>query len=158
MYLSHHSSPFRLAHLNLCLGKMILEPKDTWIIFTRSALISCSNLFTTSRNGEMSMVRSITPTNLVALLTLPIKERILPLTREETNRYVHLCDLFYNFTAQHHFRSHFYLMSNNILVRVASLLKAKDKHLRHGKILFNAYYGMGMTFNFQLPSVFSGCS
>lgn len=97
-------------------------------------------------------------TNLVALLTLPIKERILPLTREETNRYVHLCDLFYNFTAQHHFRSHFYLMSNNILVRVASLLKAKDKHLRHGKILSNAYYGMGITIHFQLPSVFSGCS
>ncbi|KAF9464813.1 component of IIS longevity pathway SMK-1-domain-containing protein [Collybia nuda] len=60
-----------------------------------------------------------------------VNERILPLTREETNRYLYLCDLFYNFTAQHHFRSHFYLMSNNIVVRVASLLKAKDKHLRH---------------------------
>ena len=62
------------------------------------------------------------------------KEPTLPLTREETNRYVYLCDLFYNFTSQHHFRSHFYMMSSNIIIRVASLLKAKDKHLRHGMI------------------------
>lgn len=60
-----------------------------------------------------------------------IQELTLPLTREETNRYVYLCDLFYNFISQHNFRSHFYLMSSNIIVRVASLLKAKDKHLRH---------------------------
>ncbi|GLB34125.1 putative DUF625-domain-containing protein [Lyophyllum shimeji] len=60
-----------------------------------------------------------------------VKESILPLTREETNRYVYLCDLLYNFVSQHHFRIHFYMMSSNIVVRVASLLKARDKHLRH---------------------------
>ncbi|KAF8165663.1 component of IIS longevity pathway SMK-1-domain-containing protein [Crassisporium funariophilum] len=55
----------------------------------------------------------------------------LPLTREETNRYVYLCDLLHNFLLQHHFRSHFHLVSSNVLPRVATLLKAKDKHLRH---------------------------
>ncbi|KAG6841834.1 hypothetical protein C0991_006241 [Blastosporella zonata] len=60
-----------------------------------------------------------------------VKEPLLPLTREETNRYVYLSDLMYNFVTQHHFRIHFYLMSTNVLVRVASLLKARDKHLRH---------------------------
>ncbi|KAG6850626.1 hypothetical protein H0H93_010818 [Arthromyces matolae] len=60
-----------------------------------------------------------------------VKEPVLPLTREETNRYVYLCDLLYNFVAQHHFRIHFYMMSSNITIRVASLFKALDKHLRH---------------------------
>ncbi|KAG6861854.1 hypothetical protein C0995_011151 [Termitomyces sp. Mi166 len=59
------------------------------------------------------------------------QETVLPLTREETNRYVYLCDLMYNFVAQHHFRINFYMMSSNILVRLASLLKVRDKHLRH---------------------------
>ncbi|TFK43836.1 component of IIS longevity pathway SMK-1-domain-containing protein [Crucibulum laeve] len=58
-------------------------------------------------------------------------EPILHLTREETNRYVYLCDLLYNFVAQHHFRSHFYVMSSNVVSRAASLLKVRDKHLRH---------------------------
>ncbi|KAJ3501132.1 hypothetical protein NLJ89_g9480 [Agrocybe chaxingu] len=56
---------------------------------------------------------------------------ILPLTRDETNRFVYLCDLLYSFILQHHFRSHFYLMSSDLLPRVATLFKAKDKHLRH---------------------------
>ncbi|KAG6868759.1 hypothetical protein C0993_011028 [Termitomyces sp. T159_Od127] len=60
-----------------------------------------------------------------------VQETVLPLAREETNRYVYLSDLMYNFVAQHHFRIHFYIISSNILVRLASLLKARDKHLRH---------------------------
>ena len=59
------------------------------------------------------------------------KESTLPLTREETNRYVYLCDLLHNFVSQHLFRSYLYVTSSNILPRVATLLKAKDKHLRH---------------------------
>jgi protein phosphatase 4 regulatory subunit 3 len=74
---------------------------------------------------------TLTPSFVMFTLTSP-EERTLPLTREETNRYVYLCDLFHNFISQHSFRSHFYMMSSNIMVRVASLLKAKDKHLRHG--------------------------
>lgn len=60
-------------------------------------------------------------------------ESILQLTREQTNRYVYLCDLLYNFTLQHSHRSHFFIMSSNVIVRVATLMKARDKHLRHGK-------------------------
>jgi len=59
---------------------------------------------------------------------------ILPLSREEANRYVYLCELVHNFLSQHHFRSHFFVVSSNILPRVASLLRAKDKHLRHGTL------------------------
>lgn len=61
------------------------------------------------------------------------KEPLLPLTREEANRCVYLCDLVYNFLQQHAFRSHFHVMSSDILSRVATLFKAKDKHLRHCK-------------------------
>ncbi|KAF9006689.1 component of IIS longevity pathway SMK-1-domain-containing protein [Cyathus striatus] len=56
----------------------------------------------------------------------------LLLTREETNRYVYMCDLLYNYISQHHFRSLFYVISSNIVTRIATLLKARDKHLRHG--------------------------
>jgi len=59
------------------------------------------------------------------------KEPILPLTREETNRFVYLCDLVHNLLQQHSFRSHFYIMSSNILPSIATLFKSKDKHLRH---------------------------
>lgn len=56
---------------------------------------------------------------------------LLPLTREETNRFVYLCDLLHNFIQQHTFRSHSYVVTSDILPRVATLFKAKDKHLRH---------------------------
>ncbi|EKM79939.1 hypothetical protein AGABI1DRAFT_72653 [Agaricus bisporus var. burnettii JB137-S8] len=60
------------------------------------------------------------------------KDNVLALTREQSNRYVYLCDLLYNFIQQHNFRSNFYVLSsNNILSRVATLLRAKDKYLRH---------------------------
>ncbi|KAF9057866.1 component of IIS longevity pathway SMK-1-domain-containing protein [Panaeolus papilionaceus] len=56
---------------------------------------------------------------------------VLVLTREEANRYVYLCELLHNFIMNHSFRSHFHIMSSDILSRVATLFKAKDKHLRH---------------------------
>ncbi|PFH49248.1 hypothetical protein AMATHDRAFT_148063 [Amanita thiersii Skay4041] len=58
-------------------------------------------------------------------------EPILMLTREQTNRFVYLCDLLYNFLMQHGFRSHYYTMSTGLMSRLATLFKAKDKHLRH---------------------------
>ncbi|PPQ70709.1 hypothetical protein CVT26_014633 [Gymnopilus dilepis] len=59
------------------------------------------------------------------------KDAALPLTREETNRLVYLCDIAHNCIQQHHFRSHIHFMSSDILARIATLFKAKDKHLRH---------------------------
>ncbi|EGN92042.1 hypothetical protein SERLA73DRAFT_117880 [Serpula lacrymans var. lacrymans S7.3] len=57
-------------------------------------------------------------------------ESVLKLSREKTNLYLYLCDLLCNFAQQHAFRSHFHMLSSNISVRVASLLNARDKHLR----------------------------
>ncbi|KAJ7693818.1 component of IIS longevity pathway SMK-1-domain-containing protein [Mycena rosella] len=56
---------------------------------------------------------------------------LLPLTREETNRFTYLCDLLYNFISGHNFRGYFYVASSQILSRVPTLFKARDKHLQH---------------------------
>lgn len=66
-------------------------------------------------------------------LTLTVDvEPVLRLTREKTNLFVYLCDLLCNFTQQHSFRSHFFILSSNISPRIASLLSSRDKHLRLG--------------------------
>lgn len=64
-------------------------------------------------------------------ITHPFIGAVLPLYREEANRFTYLADLFHSFLVQHGFRSHLFSISSNILGRVVSLLKAKDKHLRH---------------------------
>ncbi|GJE87442.1 hypothetical protein PsYK624_035250 [Phanerochaete sordida] len=68
------------------------------------------------------------------LLDLPdfknVTDANLTLSRERTNLYLHLCDLLSGFALQHSFRSHFFMLSSSIATRVASLLRAKDKHLR----------------------------
>ena len=61
------------------------------------------------------------------------KESIYTLTREETNRFVYLCDLLYNFIQQHQLRGHVHVTTSDILSRIATLFRAKDKHLRHGE-------------------------
>ncbi|KAG0703908.1 component of IIS longevity pathway SMK-1-domain-containing protein [Suillus ampliporus] len=55
---------------------------------------------------------------------------VLRLSREKTNLYLYLCDLVCNFAQQHGFRIHFYMLSFHISARMASFLKARDKHLR----------------------------
>lgn len=65
-------------------------------------------------------------------LSIPGIDSQLTLTRERTNLYLHLCDLLSGFALQHSFRSHFFLLSSSIASHVASLLRAKDKHLRLG--------------------------
>ncbi|KAF7302120.1 SMK-1 domain-containing protein [Mycena indigotica] len=69
------------------------------------------------------------------LLELPewkyATDPILSLTREETNRFTYLCDLLYNFISGHNFRGYFYVASSQILSRVPTLFKARDKHLQH---------------------------
>lgn len=61
------------------------------------------------------------------------KEPICTLTREETNRFVYLCDLLYNFIQQHQLRGHVHVSTSDLLSRIATLFRAKDKHLRHGE-------------------------
>ncbi|KAG1752462.1 component of IIS longevity pathway SMK-1-domain-containing protein [Suillus paluster] len=57
-------------------------------------------------------------------------EPMLRLSREKTNLYLYLCDLVCNFAQQHGFRIHFYMLSFHISARMASFLRARDKHLR----------------------------
>ncbi|KAL6307189.1 component of IIS longevity pathway SMK-1-domain-containing protein [Sparassis latifolia] len=59
-----------------------------------------------------------------------LTEPVLVLSRERANLYFYLCDLLSTFILQHSFRSHFYILSSDISLRVASLLSARDKHLR----------------------------
>ncbi|KAJ6561475.1 component of IIS longevity pathway SMK-1-domain-containing protein [Mycena vulgaris] len=69
------------------------------------------------------------------LIQLPewknMTDPVLPLTREETNRFTYLCDLLYNFISGHQFRGYFYVASSQILARVPTLFKVRDKHLQH---------------------------
>lgn len=58
----------------------------------------------------------------------------LTMSRERTNLFLYLCDLLSVFTLQHTFRIHFFILSSNIATRVASLLTARDKHLRLGML------------------------
>ncbi|KAL5507911.1 PSY2 [Sanghuangporus vaninii] len=50
-------------------------------------------------------------------------------SRERGNVYLYLCDLLCSFAIQHSFRSYFFVITSNVVSRVASLLSVKDKHL-----------------------------
>jgi len=119
---------------NFLQEKMIPALNGFWNIFTRTVCILCLNRFWSYRNGKIAEVCAFhTSIALCDFVHLLFTENVLALTREQTNRYVYLCDLLYNIILQHHFRSNFYVLSsNNILSRIATLLRAKDKHLRHG--------------------------
>ncbi|CAK5262860.1 unnamed protein product [Mycena citricolor] len=60
-----------------------------------------------------------------------VSDPIFLLTREETNRFTYLADLLHNFISQHNFRAYFYVASSQILARIPTLLRARDKHLQH---------------------------
>jgi len=119
---------------NFLQEKMIPALNGFWNIFTRTVCILCLNRFWSYRNGKIAKICAFhTSIALCDSVHLLFTENVLALTREQTNRYVYLCDLLYNIILQHHFRSNFYVLSsNNILSRIATLLRAKDKHLRHG--------------------------
>lgn len=59
-------------------------------------------------------------------------EPMIQLTRDRTNLFLYLCELLHTFEQHHSFRSHAFILKSDIALRVATLLKAKDKHLRHG--------------------------
>ncbi|TBU63354.1 component of IIS longevity pathway SMK-1-domain-containing protein [Dichomitus squalens] len=65
-----------------------------------------------------------------------VSDPTFALSREKTNLFLWLCDLLSNFTQQHSFRSHFFVLSSNIAPRVATLLRSKDKHLRLASFRF----------------------
>ncbi|THH13287.1 hypothetical protein EW146_g6920, partial [Bondarzewia mesenterica] len=59
-----------------------------------------------------------------------LKEPTMNLTRERANICLSLCDLLSNFTLQHSFRSHFFMLTSKISGHVATLLFSRDRHLR----------------------------
>ncbi|KAJ6458623.1 component of IIS longevity pathway SMK-1-domain-containing protein [Mycena vitilis] len=69
------------------------------------------------------------------LMELPewrnLTDPVLILTREETNRFMYLCDLLYNFISGHSFRGFLFVASSQILSRAPTLFKVRDKHLQH---------------------------
>lgn len=56
----------------------------------------------------------------------------LELTRAQSDLYLYLCDLLCGFMLQHSYQSHFFVLGKNIAARIASLLYAREKHLRLG--------------------------
>ncbi|KAF8592690.1 DUF625-domain-containing protein [Ramaria rubella] len=70
-----------------------------------------------------------------------VTEPTLRLSRERSNLYLYLCDLLTSFILQHSFRSHFFLVSTTntlppLVPRIASLLRAREKHLRLAALRF----------------------
>lgn len=53
-------------------------------------------------------------------------------TNDQANLFLYLCDLLSAFILQHSFRSQIFLFTSKLHLRVASLLRAKDKHVRLG--------------------------
>jgi protein phosphatase-4 regulatory subunit 3 len=66
-------------------------------------------------------------------------EPVLNLHREQDSLLLYLCDLLSTFFVQHTHRSQFFILASNISTRVASLFRAKDKHLRLGVYMFRVY-------------------
>lgn len=79
--------------------------------------------------SESTLVSS-TRSPTVTLSDLKDAEPVLKLSRERTNLFLYLCDLLCNLAQYHIFRSHLYMLSSNVSTRVATLLSARDKHLR----------------------------
>ena len=54
----------------------------------------------------------------------------LRLGRDQSDPFLYLCDLLSGFLLQHSYQSHFFVLSSNISAKVATLLYAREKHLR----------------------------
>jgi protein phosphatase-4 regulatory subunit 3 len=109
--------------------------RGSWIISINTASRRCSGLSVMFQKSRVSSVRAISahvPDDCSAHLVAVVTEPVFFLTRERTNLYLHLCELLCSFVLQHSFRSHFYVLTSNVATRVATLLRARDKHLRLG--------------------------
>ncbi|EJD53799.1 DUF625-domain-containing protein [Auricularia subglabra TFB-10046 SS5] len=60
----------------------------------------------------------------------------LKFTKDQANLFLYLCDLLSAFILQHSFRSQIFLFTSKLHLRVATLLRAKDKHVRLAAIRF----------------------
>jgi protein phosphatase 4 regulatory subunit 3 len=60
-------------------------------------------------------------------------EPVLHLSREKANLYLYLCDLLCNLVVQHVFDTHRFVHDKKLVIRVATLLSTRDKHLKFGE-------------------------
>lgn len=58
----------------------------------------------------------------------------------EVDLFLHLVEILGHFFRQHHFRSKYFIISEQLPVRVVSLLKSPEKHLKLGKYV-NIFVG-----------------
>ncbi|KAH8824742.1 component of IIS longevity pathway SMK-1-domain-containing protein [Flagelloscypha sp. PMI_526] len=65
-----------------------------------------------------------------------LPDEVIVLSRETTNRYLLLCDILHSMVTQHHFRGYLFIISGNIMPKIAGLLRTKDKHLKHAAFRF----------------------
>ncbi|KAG8965922.1 Platinum sensitivity protein [Tulasnella sp. 419] len=61
---------------------------------------------------------------------------MVPVTREQSSLFLYLCDLLCNFVVQHSHKAQYFVLASNVSVRIGSLLKAKEKHLRLAALRF----------------------
>jgi protein phosphatase 4 regulatory subunit 3 len=69
----------------------------------------------------------------------PLTAFPLELSRAHSDLYLYLCDLLCGFMLQHSYQSHFFVLGNNLASRVASLLYAREKHLRLGTLFILSF-------------------
>lgn len=62
-----------------------------------------------------------------------LKGALLDLSLTKIALYTHLCDLLCFFVINHSFRSKFFILSSSVTVKVATLLRARPKHIRLGE-------------------------
>ncbi|KDQ21121.1 hypothetical protein BOTBODRAFT_125070 [Botryobasidium botryosum FD-172 SS1] len=65
-----------------------------------------------------------------------VTEPTLSLHRERSSLFLYLCDLLCTLYIQHSHRSSYFILNTNITTRIASLFRARDKHLRLAALRF----------------------
>jgi protein phosphatase 4 regulatory subunit 3 len=80
-------------------------------------------------------------------LLIPPPAFPLELSRAHSDLYLYLCDLLCGFMLQHSYQSHFFVLGNNLDSRIASLLYAREKHLRLGTPSFLFFLTIHSYFN-----------
>lgn len=74
------------------------------------------------------------PSLIVCLFSLDsATDRTLELSPTESSLLLSLCDLLSFFCANHGHRSQYFILSGTLNTKIGSLLRARDKPLRHGE-------------------------
>jgi hypothetical protein len=108
------------------------------VISTRHASSTCIGRCSscqTSRHTRVSL--GVHERIFAKLITLPSLAKALTLSPSDVMLVQYLSELLAFFVAQHGHRAQFFILSNPVSMRIASLLYMKQKPLRHGKCIRN---------------------